>query len=407
VTGRPSGAVARAGYGWWVNRLHTGLSRGVGVCGAALGVINAYQLVLLAAAALPVRRRPDADTRLRFLVLIPAHDEEAILPRTLEALAAQEYPAELVEVVVVADNCSDGTAAVAREAGIAVLERDDPARPGKGRALGWALSQTRRPFDAVLILDADCLPSPNLLVSSAAWLADGADATQSDNLVSNVGDSPTAALRGAAFSLVSRVRLRGKDRLGLSCGLLGTGMAFSHEVVRTQPWNGETLAEDFDYHLALVDAGRRVRFVPDASVASPMPTTDAASLVQQRRWEAGKLEAVSRWVPRLVRDGLRKGDPARLHAAFDLLVPPQSLLAALNVAGAVAALAAGSPGQRRLAYTNVAAHLLYVVGGLRVAHAPGPAYVALLRAPFLAIRKAGLYGRLAAGDRGSWDKGHR
>lgn len=138
-----------------------------------------------------------------------------------------------------------------------------------------------------------------------------------------------------------------------------------------------------------------------------MPTSDTASLAQQRRWEAGKLDAARRWVPRLIRDGLREHDIARLHAAFDLLVPPQSLLAGLNVVGAVAACVAGSSRQRRLAFMNLGAHAAFVLVGLRVANAPRGAYASLVSAPALAARKAGLYTRLLSGESGSWQRTHR
>lgn len=390
-----------------MKRFHTVLSRGVGVYGAAFAIVNGYQLVLLVAAALPRISRPGGGGQPRFLVLVPAHDEEAVLRRTLDAIAAQDYPAELVDVVVVADNCSDGTAALAREEGVHVLERDDASRPGKGWALRWALARLDAPFDALLILDADCKPSANLLAASAAALAGGADATQSDNVVTDDSDSPAWALRGAAVALMARVRAQGKDRLGLSCGLFGTGMAFRRELVQAYPWRGEALAEDLEYHLGLIDAGRRVRFVRDASVTSAMPSTEGAGLVQQRRWEAGKLQALRRWLPRLLADGVRDHDGARLHAALDLLVPPQSLLALLNVAGAVAAATAGSPRQRRLALANVGAHGVFVVGGLAVARAPRAAYTGLLHAPALAARKILLYGRLAGGARNGWEKTQR
>ena len=358
-------------------RLVSGSTLAVAFC---LAAANGYQLLLLAAAASarpPAGPAPDG-RRLRFVVLIPAHDEEELLPASLDAVAAQDYPGELVETVVVADNCSDATAEVARRAGARVLVRNDPSRPGKSQALSWALPQILDSCDAVVVLDADCVPTRNFLAAASAHLANGAAAAQSDDVVGNAGDSPSAALRAASFALLARVRAQGKEELGLSAGLFGTGMAFRREIVAAQPWHPDALDDGLDYHLQLVDAGVRVRFMPETQVVSHMPASAQASLGQQRRWEAGKLQSIRRWLPRLVGNGIRERDAAKLYAAFDLVVPPQSLLAVLSGGTLLASAGLGSRPLVRLAAMNVAAQALFVVGGLRVADAssgrlPAPA----------------------------------
>ncbi len=370
---------------------------------ATIAVANAYQLLLLVAAALPRREAPrDVGAPMRFVVLIPAHDEAELLPHTLAEIAAQDYPPELVEVVVVADNCTDGTAQVARAAGARVLERNDPSRHGKSWALAWAMPQVADSCDAVLVLDADCVPSANLLAAAAARLQAGADAVQSDDVVGNPEASAAAALRTASFALLARVRALGKDRLGLSCGLFGTGMGFRREIVNRHAWDGAALDDGLDHHLRLVDAGVRVVFMPEAHVASSMPASTAVSLEQQRRWEAGKLQALRHWFPRLVRRGIRERDPARLVAAFDQLMPAQSALAVLNGGALVASSLRGTRGPLLLAWANAAAQAVFVLGGLRVAQAPRAVYPALLLAPVLVVQKLAIYARFAAGRPVTW-----
>jgi hypothetical protein len=371
------------------------------VAQAPLAATWAYLLTLLAAAwprrvpaAAPAGQEP------RVTVLVPAHDEGTGVRATIASLLALDWPRDALDVVVVADNCSDDTAAQAAAAGARVLERCDPRRPGKGRALAWALERLGAdgpPPEAVVIVDADCTTSPNLLRAFAARWREGARAVQSRYLVANADAAPLTAARAAAFALAADLRSMGKDRLGLSCGLLGTGMGFTWELLRERPWGAYGLAEDVEHHLALVLAGERVRFAEEAAVLSDMPTTAAAAASQQSRWEAGKAALVRRWTPRLVAAGLRERDPVRVHAGLELLVPPQSLLAGATVASGAGALALGRPGPRRLAAAMALAQAAFVAGGLRRAGAPRAAWRGLALAPALVVRKALLYARIAAG----------
>jgi glycosyl transferase family 2 len=375
------------------------LGRALLVAQAPLAATWAYLLALLAAAR-PAPSAAPAAADGRVAVLVPAHDEGAGVRDTVASLLALDWPREDLDVVVLADNCADDTAVHARAAGARVLERTDPAAPGKGRALAWALARLAEegPLPAaVIIVDADCTATPNLLRAFAARFATGARAVQSRYLVANPDAAPPAAARAAAFALAADVRSLGKDRLGLSCGLLGTGMGFTWDLLCEHPWDAFGLAEDAEYHLGLVLAGERVRFVPDAAVRSPMPATAAASAGQQSRWEAGKASLVRRFTPRLVVAGLRGRDALRVHAGLELLVPPQSLLAAATVATGAAATVLGRRAPRRVAAALAGAQVVFVAGGMRRAGAPPAAWRGLGHAPALVARKAAIYARIAAG----------
>ncbi len=337
---------------------------------------------------------------------MPAHDEQAGIAETLLSLAAMHYPADRMTIVVVADNCTDATAAVAREHGAAVLERTDPSRRGKGHALAWALErldEVAPEAKAVLMVDADCHADPALAAAVAARLSAGARAVQCDYVVSNPGESSASALRYAAFALVNTVRPAGKEALGLSCGLLGTGMAFDRELLRSHPWDAFSLAEDAEYHLRLVEAGERVRFAGEAAVRSPMPTTHAASESQQARWEGGRMELARRWAPRMLRAGLRERDRAKTHAALEQLMPPQSALAGATLAGGAAALALRDRRGVALAAATAAGQALFVLGGLRLAGAPAGVYRSLAGSPQAGARKLALLARISTGGGpGEW-----
>jgi hypothetical protein len=372
---------------------------------AALALSSGYLLALLAAARDSTRNpapqpAPCGERPLRLTVLVPAYNEESGIGATLGSLAACEYPAGALRVVAIADNCSDATAARAYEAGAEVWERTDPSQRGKGFALIWALRrlfEEEAGFDAVVIVDADCLVSPNLASAIDRRLRSGASAVQVDYVAGNPADSPVSALRFGAFALADTVRFLGKQRLGLSCGLVGTGMGFTRELLLRAPWTETGLVEDGEYHLRLVLAGERAEFVPEASVSQAVPTSMRASSEQQARWEQGRLQLIRNWSPRLLAAGLARRDPVRLHAGLECLLPPQSLIAAGNLVSLLAGLLLGRRRLLALSTVSLAAQLTFVLAGLRLVRAPAHVYRALLLAPALVATKMALYARFLVG----------
>jgi hypothetical protein len=174
-------------------------------------------------------------------------------------------------------------------------------------------------------------------------------------------------------------------------------MAFSRRCLERHPWRAYSLTEDGEYHLQLVAAGRRVDFAPDAFVSSPMPCSFRQADTQQQRWEGGKWTLARHWSARLFVSGLRQRDANQVHAALELLIPPQSLLLAGNLL--LSALASRGTGRtvRALAVVNLLGQALYVVLGLRLAGAPLAAYRGLAFVPALVLTKLWLYARLAIG----------
>jgi 1,2-diacylglycerol 3-beta-glucosyltransferase len=373
---------------------------------SALALAGTYLLGLLLAARSERRRRgapvpaPLPAEPPRLVVLVPAHDEEEVIGPTLAALAAAAYPEAARRLIVIADNCGDGTAAVAYAAGAEVWERRDEERRGKGFALAWALERLFAEddaFEGVVFVDADCVVSPNVLSAVGARLGAGSRALQVDYRAANPGASSAAALRFAGFAVGDTVRFLGKSRLGLSCGLVGTGMAFSRSLLAQIPWTTTGLVEDGEFHMRLVLAGERVEFAAEASVSQAVPTTHRGGSSQQERWEMGKLQLIRAWSGRLLASGLLRRDPQRLHAGLETLVPPHSLLALGNLAGGAAGLLLRSRRLLGLSLFSTLAQATFVLGGLRLVGAPAHVYRALLSAPALVVAKLGLYARLASG----------
>lgn len=364
----------------------------------AEGLLAAASLYLLTLtiAALFYRRRvaQRGSPTSRFAILVPAHDEELSLPRLLTSLNEDIYPLGLRTVFVVADNCSDGTAQVGRRYGAAVFERSDASNKGKGQALRWLL-QAIQPFasqyDAYVIVDADCVISPNFLSVMDARLRAGSRVIQSNYAVSNPSWVPVAALRLLAFALMHLVRSRGLQALGLSCGLYGTGMVFRKDVLNAYPWGATSLAEDIEFYLYLTRHGIKVDFAPEAVVSTEMPTSLQTAQSQNLRWEKGRLQMFWTRGVRLIADGLLTGNIVKVDAGLRQGIPPLSLLAGAMLLSFAMALIAGQTPAVMLGILALAGLLAHVVLGLFIARVPVRAWAALAYSPVFVAWKVVIY----------------
>jgi hypothetical protein len=381
-----------------------GLAAGLTGTQGWLAASIAYLLALLSAGARSgiALGAPRPDPPPRLAVLVPAHNEESGVADTVHALIAHEYPRERLAVIVIADNCTDDTAAEAARAGATVWSREDPAVRGKGPALSWALERLRRDLpatEAVIVVDADCIASPNLCSAIAQELADPlVQAVQTRYDVSNPEESPTAALRAAGFILKHVICARGRARLGLSCGLFGSGMAFRMSMFDEVRWPA-SVTEDTELHLMLVQRGIVVRFAEGAGVHSPMPTTADAAVEQQMRWESGNAQLTGAYLLRLVVRGLLRGDVQLLATGGELLVPSQSMLAAGSLGIGAVSAALGRRRTAALAVATVVGQAVYVIGGLAAAGAPTASLRALAHAPAFVAARLRVLGRVASGRR--------
>jgi cellulose synthase/poly-beta-1,6-N-acetylglucosamine synthase-like glycosyltransferase len=345
-------------------------------------------------------RHPVACTR--FVLLIPAHNEEAVLGTLLESLRQLSYPAECYRIYVIADNCSDQTAALARASGLAqVYERQDSRRRGKGFALNWMLSKLQEEgvdYDACVIIDADSVVEPSLLSVLDEELRRGSaagislQAIQGSNAVLNASDSPGTALRWLALSLMNHVRPLGRNALGGSSTLTGNGMCLSRALLERYPWQAFSRGEDYQYYLMLVEQGVRVRYLPAAAVRSQMPTTFAQMRSQDLRWEAAEPEQSTLALAlRLVSAGFRQHDWLRVEAVAELLTPPLSLLIAGTALVLAGALWLQWLPTTALALLITSCLLFYVSSPLFLLRPPRSLYKALLYAPAFVLWKLWVY----------------
>jgi glycosyltransferase involved in cell wall biosynthesis len=300
--------------------------------------VLASSAYLFALAALS-RRRPNgasSEPRLRFEVIVPAHNEERNIFATVSSLAAVDYPPALRRIVVVADNCEDATADQARAAGATVLVRNDASKRGKGYALSLAFEQAVRDksSDAVVVVDADTEVSPNLLRAFAARFDAGAPAVQARYGVRNRRASWRTRLMAIALAAFHDVRSIARERLALSCGLRGNGMAFRTSLLADVPHDAYSIVEDVEYGIKLGRLGHRVWYVDEASVLGDMEASGRTSRSQRQRWEGGRKKLAREQARALLADAVRRRDRLLLDLALDLLVPPLSSLALASTGGA-------------------------------------------------------------------------
>ena len=295
--------------------------------------VSAYLLLftlLSAQPAAPLR----SSRRLRFDIIVPAHDEAAAIAGVVTGLLKLDWPADGFRVVVVADNCTDATATLAREAGAHVLERHDTTLRGKGHALDFAFraSLKKRWAYAVVVVDADSAVAPNLLEAFAAQIESGAKAVQADYRVLNVHASWRTRLLTVALAAFHQVRSRARERLRLSCGIRGNGWCVTARLLRQVPYLAFSLAEDVEYGIDLGLAGYRVHYADETFVAATMVAGEEAARSQRQRWEGGRLQLARAKALPLLKRGAAPDGRVCLDLAFDLLVPPLSYAAAGVVA---------------------------------------------------------------------------
>lgn len=235
-------------------------------------------------------------------VVVPAHDEVTSITACLASLQSCTPSEARRSIVVVADNCTDETAAVAAACGARVLERSDPDRRGKGHALDFAFRRLlAEGFDAFIVVDADSLVDANFIAACETQFRAGADALQCVYRAPADTADPALRLKHTLWFAFNVVRPRGRAFWHLSVGILGNGFGLTRAALVRVPYEVGSITEDLDYHLRLLRAGLRVDFLDGTTVRSALPGAGAAAGTQRARWEGGRFAAIREWTPRLIR----------------------------------------------------------------------------------------------------------
>ena len=259
----------------------------------------------------------------RFAVVIPAHNERVVIGNLVDCCLAMDYPHELFDVFVIADNCTDDTAAVSEQHGAQVIERTNMRRRGKGFALADAFHRllAARSYDAVVVFDADNLVAPNFLQVMNAELIAGRQVIQGRIDCKNPDDTWVSATFGMSFWTSNRFWFLAKHNLGLSAALGGTGMCMSTEALRAVGWDPTTLTEDLEFSAKALLAGYKTYWSHDAAIFDEKPLTFAQSWRQRLRWAQGQAQVLSVYLPRLLWAGIREHNLVKLEGGVALFQP--------------------------------------------------------------------------------------
>ena len=284
------------------------------------------ELVLISLGGLmrsrPNHAAPAEPASCRIAAIVPVHNEEGSLARTVLSLKACDDAIPDRDICVIVSNSTDKSAAIARELGCTVLERNEPERRGKGYGLNYAFRHLAgRGYDAFVIVDADTLVVSNFFNRFRGAFSNGADAAQAVVRVSNPDDNHRTRLINIAFLAGTYLRPLARSRLGFSAGIV-TGFGVSAKTIQDVPYECFSLTEDLEYHLQLVRAGKRVQFLSDCSIYSEMCADGREAAPQRARWEGGRLRLLAEKGPNLAVEVLRTRDPHRLESLLDLLLLP-------------------------------------------------------------------------------------
>ena len=286
-------------------------------------------LYLLLLASLRKLKAVNNPSNLRYAVAIPAHNEEGVIEETIRAIRAVDYPAQLVDIYLVADHCEDQTAAIARRTGAMVYERMEPERDGKGPALAWLFERifdSGQVYDAFTILDADTQLDSQFFRIMAARLEAGSQAVQGNHIIRNARAGWFPALTWAMFRIDNRVQNLGRANLGFSAKNMGDSICFKPEIIRWLCW-GKGLVDDYSFRQELLLHGVQIDFEPRAIGYGQAVINWKQAKSQRSRWLMGTYQANQQTAGKMLEEGLRKRDLTLLEGALSAYLPSYSTLA--------------------------------------------------------------------------------
>ena len=354
-------------------------------------LLTILYLFFLAFAALgPEKRGRFHPPAMKFAIVIPAHNEAKVIQKTLDSFRSVDYPKNLYEVIVIADNCEDNTAEISGKAGVKCLERNNPELRGKSYVLQWAFEHLLKKgnHDVFAVIDADTIVEPNFLNAMNQRIIEGAKAVQGYYDVLHPERSPMESLYFLSFVISRNLRYNGRTRLGWTSNLLGSGMCFTREVIKRFGWCANSIVEDIEYEMILHLNGIRVVFAPEAKIYAEIPDTFKNAETQRGRWDIGKFKIRNRYLPKLVWEGIKRRDVSYFDSAMELLIPPFSHFVTLILTFFLLFILLNFKGFNLNFYIwmiIIGGLGTYIAGGLISARASLKIYLTLIYAPFFLL----------------------
>lgn len=258
-----------------------------------------YQLIVSICSLVKLKDKPLLiDKKHKFMAIIPAHNEEAVVGNLIESLKKQNYPKELLDIYVIADNCTDKTVEIAKNAGAIVVERFDEQNKTKGHALKWFLDEKIKEnaqYDAFCVFDADNIADENFIKNMNKKLCQGEDVVQGYRDIKNPTDSWISAGYAIFYWTMNRFYHLARYNLGLSPLINGTGFMVKFDVIKPTGWDTQTLTEDIEFSLKRIIAGKKLGWATDAIVYDEQPVDFKQSWSQRSRWTVGHMQCIQNY----------------------------------------------------------------------------------------------------------------
>ncbi len=255
-----------------------------------------YQLIISVCSLIEFKEKPmQKNKKHKFMMIIPAHNEQNVIANLIESLQKLKYPKELYDIFVIADNCTDDTAKIAKEKGAIVYERFDENKKTKGFALQWFLNQKIKEsadYDAFCVFDADNIVDENFLNAMNKKLCQGEVIVQGYRDIKNPADSWISAGYALFYWTMNRFYHLARYNLGLSPLINGTGFMVDFNLIKPTGWDTKTLTEDIEFSLQNIAQGRKLGWAKDAIVYDEQPTEFKQSWSQRSRWTVGHLQCL-------------------------------------------------------------------------------------------------------------------
>ena len=247
-----------------------------------------YQFIISITSLIKFKEKPMlTDKKHRFIIALPANNEEGVIGNLIKSLQMQDYDKSLYDIYVIADNCTDGTANVARENGVIVYERFDEDKKTKGYALNWFLDKMKDKkddYDALLVFDADNVVDKNFLNVMNKKLCQGEVLVQGYRDIKNPTDTWVSGGYAIFYWTMNRLYHLARYNMGLSPLINGTAFMVKWDILIDEGWNTKTLTEDIEFALINISKGVKLGWAKDAIVYDEQPLTFKQSWKQRERW---------------------------------------------------------------------------------------------------------------------------
>ena len=263
-----------------------------------------YQLLISICSLVKLKDKPLLTNKEhKFMAIIPAHNEESVIGNLIESLNKQDYPKELYDIYVIADNCTDRTSEIAKNAGAIVYTRNNDEEHTKGQALQWFLSkkiEENADYDAFCVFDADNIVDKDFIKNMNKKLCQGEEVVQGYRDIKNPTDSWISSGYAIFYWMMNRFYHLARYNLGLSPLINGTGFMVKFDVIKPNGWQTSTLTEDIEFSLQRIIAGRKLGWATDAIVYDEQPVGFKQSWSQRSRWTVGHMQCMSKYTKELI-----------------------------------------------------------------------------------------------------------